>query len=120
METTFEEAELKKQTISRSDSDFGTVQKAHHSTYDRAFREFDQVIKEYERINNVTFDTVYLAGGGALFPGIDKLLKEKVERDVDTANPFKKVAYPAFMQDTMLEIGPSFTAALGAAIRVFE
>ena len=119
-ELSFEEAELKKQTISRNDTDFGTVQKAHHSSYERAFREFDQVIKEYEKINSVSFDTVYVAGGGALFPGITKLLKEKVGREVDTANPFKKVAYPAFMQDTMLEIGPSFTVALGAAIRAFE
>lgn len=117
----FEEAELKKQTISRSDSDFTSIQKAHNSTYERAFREFEQVIREYERTNDVTFDTVYLSGGGALFPGIENLLKNGLNnREVQLANPFKKVAYPAFMQDTMIDIGPSFTAALGAAIRVFE
>jgi Tfp pilus assembly PilM family ATPase len=36
------------------------------------------------------------------------------------ANPFSKVAYPAFMEDIMDEIGPSFTVALGAALRSFE
>jgi type IV pilus assembly protein PilM len=119
-EISFEQAELLKQTIKRKDGTFGNVQKAHHSTYERAFREFNQVIREYEKENEVALDAVYLAGGGALFPGIKTLLKESLQKEVLHANPFKKVAYPAFMQDTMLEIGPAFTAALGAALRVYE
>jgi Tfp pilus assembly PilM family ATPase len=35
-------------------------------------------------------------------------------------NPFTNVAYPAFMEDAMKEIGPSFVPALGAALRHFE
>lgn len=116
----FEEAELHKQTITREHPDFANLQKAHHSTYERAFREFGQVIREYEKKNSVTLDIVYLAGGGALFPGTDTLLKSSLAKEVLLANPFKKVAYPAFMQDTMKEIGPDFTVALGAAIRAFE
>lgn len=120
MGITFEEAELKKQTLSRKDADFASVQKMHHSSYERTFREFRQVMREYEQKNNVTLDTVYLSGGGALFPGTDTLLHEALNKEVFVANPFRKVAYPAFMQDTMKEIGPSFTVALGAALRAFE
>lgn len=116
----FEAAELLKQTISRSKPDFAEVQRLHHGVYDRAFREFGQVLREYEQKNNLTFDVVHLAGGGAIFPGTDVLLKDALKKEVALANPFKKVAYPAFMQDTMKEIGPSFTVALGAAIRAFE
>jgi hypothetical protein len=47
-------------------------------------------------------------------------LKDVLGREVQRANPFSKVAYPAFMEDVMKEIGPSFAAALGAALRVFE
>jgi type IV pilus assembly protein PilM len=119
-EIEFEAAELLKQTIDRKTTDFARIQKAHHSTYERAFREFNQVIREYEKENELELDAVYLAGGGALFPGIDTLLQESLQKEVRLANPFKKVAYPSFMQDTMLEIGPSFTAALGAAIRIFD
>lgn len=118
--STFEEAELLKQTVGRTDNTFSTIQKAHHSTYERAFREFNQVIREYEKENQVTLDAVYLAGGGSQFPGTKTQLAEVLQKDVRHANPFKKVAYPAFMQDTMLEIGPSFTAAFGAALRMFE
>ncbi len=116
----FNEAELKKQSIDRKEAEFGEIQKAHHSTYERTFREFAQVLKEFETKNKLHFERVYLAGGGAIFPGTDTLLKEAVEKEVVLANPFKKVAYPAFMQDTMKEIGPAFTVALGAAIRSFE
>lgn len=119
-EITFEEAELLKQTIDRKHEAFSDIQKAHHSTFERPFREFNQVIREFEKNNEVSLDTVYLAGGGALFPGIDAKLKDVLEKDVELANPFKKVAYPAFMQDTMEEIGPAFTVALGAAIRMFD
>lgn len=47
-------------------------------------------------------------------------LKETLGREILLANPFSKVAYPAFMEDNMKNIGPSFTVALGAALRVFE
>ena len=116
----FEEAELHKQTIVRSQSDFANLQKAHNSSYERAFREFGQVIREYENKSGKSVEMVYLAGGGSLFPGTDAQLREALKKEVIMANPFKKVAYPAFMQDTMQEIGPAFTVALGAAIRVFE
>lgn len=61
-----------------------------------------------------------MSGGAALFPGTDALLKESLRKDIEVANPFTKVAYPAFMEDTMKNIGPSFTVALGAALRNFE
>ncbi len=116
----FDDAEIKKQAITRSDSDFGEVQRAHHSSYERGFREFKQVIQEYEQKTGFEIKSIYLSGGGSLFPGTDTLLSEAMGRDVIISNPFSKVAYPAFMEDTMKEIGPSFTVALGAALRKFE
>lgn len=120
LDITFEAAELKKQTLSRKDADFATVQKIHHSTYERSFREFKQVLTEYETKNAMTFDAVHLSGGASLFPGIDAMLKESLHKEIYKANPFRKVSYPAFMQDIMKEIGPSFSVALGAALRTFD
>ncbi|MBP6924151.1 MAG: type IV pilus assembly protein PilM [Candidatus Pacebacteria bacterium] len=116
----FEDAEIKKQNANRADADFSDAKRAHDSSYERAFREFGQVLREYEEKNGVTFATVYVSGGGAMFPGTDTLLQEVLGRQVVRANPFSKVAYPAFMQDTIKEIGPSFTVALGAALRSFD
>lgn len=116
----FADAELLKQTIQKSQPDFAAIQKAHHSVFERPFREFAQVIREFESQNDTTIDAVYVAGGGALFPGVAAKLQDVIKKEVQRANPFKKVAYPLFMEDTMQEIGPSFTVALGAAIRAFD
>lgn len=116
----FEEAELRKQNASDKDPDFATLQRAHHSTFERSFREFNQVIREYEQKQGVIKSPIYLCGGGAMFPGIERLLHEVTTREVVKAHPFQKVSAPAFMQDTLKEIGPTFTAALGAALRHFE
>jgi len=120
LEVDFEKAEELKYTADKQEDNFADIRRAHHSSYDRAFREFNQVLREYEQKTDATFGTIYLSGGGALFPGVDAHLKEALDREVVLANPFTKVAYPAFMEDTMREIGPSFTVALGAAMRMFE
>jgi type IV pilus assembly protein PilM len=116
----FETAEKMKYAADRSAGNFSDLQRAHQSSYDRAFREFNQVLREYEQKTGAEVKAVYLTGGGALFPGTDVQLRESLQRDVILVNPFAKVAYPAFMEDTMREIGPSFTVALGAAMRAFE
>jgi type IV pilus assembly protein PilM len=116
----FEDAEIRKQGMSRDDEKFADIKRAHDSSYERAFREFKQVLEEYETQNGVTVSMVYLSGGGAMFPGMDALLQAALGRQVVRAHPFSKVAFPAFMQDTIKEIGPSFSVALGAALRSFE
>jgi type IV pilus assembly protein PilM len=120
MDIDFEKAEALKCSADRNDQNFADLKRAHDLSYDRAFREFNQVLREYENKTGLTISSVYLAGGGALFPGMDAYFKSIIDKEVVTANPFSKVAYPAFMEDTMKEIGPSFSVALGAALRAFE
>ncbi|MCA9366817.1 type IV pilus assembly protein PilM [Candidatus Kaiserbacteria bacterium] len=116
----FEAAEEMKHTITRSDAQFVDVQRVHHASYERGFREFAQVIAEYEKKTDSKVELIHLTGGAAIFPGTDAFVRETLGRDVDLADPFSKVAYPAFMEDTVKVIGPSFTVALGAALRQFE
>lgn len=116
----FEEAELKKQNIRKIDKEYSDIKRAHDSSYERALREFAQVLREYETKNELKIASVYLSGGGAMFPGIETLVQDILGRQIVRANPFSKVSYPAFMQDTLKEIGPTFAVALGAALRSFE
>jgi type IV pilus assembly protein PilM len=120
LEVDFETAEQMKYAADRKSDSFAELKRAHDSSYDRAFREFRQVLAEYEEKTGVALGSVHLSGGGALFPGTDAYLAQATNREVILANPFSKVAYPAFMEDIMDEIGPSFTVALGAALRSFE
>jgi type IV pilus assembly protein PilM len=120
LNVSFAEAETLKQQANRSEDNFSDLKRAHDSAYERAFREFNKVIREYESKTGHEIEVVHLAGGGALFPGMDAMLKDALERDIEYANPFSKVAYPAFMDDTIKSIGPSFVVALGAALRDFE
>jgi type IV pilus assembly protein PilM len=116
----FEDAEIKKREVKKTDTDYGDIKRAHDTSFDRAFKELSQVLQEYEEKNNVKLKSVYLAGGATLFPGIEIVLRDALNRDVVRTNAFAKVSYPAFMQDTIKDIAPSFTVALGAALRAFE
>lgn len=120
LETDFNEAELKKRSVAAAGEVPADFQRVHQTAYERAFHEFRQVIEEYERSFDTELSTVYLTGGGALFPGVSNLLADELQRSVQLADPFGKVAYPAFMEDVLQTIGPSFTVALGAALRQFE
>lgn len=120
LNVSFEEAELKKQNIRKTDKEYEDMKRAHDSSYERAFREFAQVLREYELKNDLKIPSVYLSGGGAMFPGIETLVQDIIGKQIVRAHPYSKVAYPAFMQDTLKEIGPTFSVALGAALRSFE
>lgn len=120
LNVSFEEAELLKQQANRNATNFADIKRAHDSSYERTFREFAQVLREYEAKTGISINTVHLSGGGALFPGTDSFVSGIIGRPVVKAHPFAKVSYPAFMQDTIKEIGPTFSVALGAALRSFE
>lgn len=116
----FEEAEGLKRMITHEHPQFSVAQKTHHATYDKVFKEFYQVIEEYEQNVGTTVVELQLIGGGALFPGFTAYVSSQLSRPATLARPFNKVAYPAFMEDTMNTIGSSFVVALGAALRTFE
>ncbi len=119
-ELSFEEAEIKKRNIRKEDKDFREMERAHHNSYERAWQEFRQVLKEYEDRNSIKLDAVYLTGGGSIFPTTKILVQDALRRDISAVSTFSKVAYPAFMEDMMSELSPTFHVALGATLRIFE
>ncbi len=120
LELPFEEAEIKKRSVKKDDADFREVARLHDSSYDRTWQEFRQVIKEYENNLSIKLDTIYITGGGSIFPTTKILIQDVLRKDVEVVNTFGKVAYPAFMEDIVFELNPTFHVALGAALRMFE
>jgi len=95
-----------------------SVQKELYKYFDRGFHELRQIIQEYTTEENTKLEKVILSGSGALLLGFDEYVQDRLQLPVTRANPFSKVAYPAFLEDTLTRAGPTFTVALGAALRL--
>lgn len=116
----FLDAETLKRNITYEDPKFAEIQKAHQVYFDRVLKEFRQVIDSFENSVDIKIEAVYMVGGGSTFIGFDKYVSSIFDRTILKSMPFNKVAYPAFMEDTMNSIGNTFSIALGAALRTFE
>lgn len=116
----FVEAERLKRNYQADLPQAADIKKAFAVSFERAFQEFKRLLDHYERENNTTITRTILCGGTAGFPEMTKFASYMLDREVIKANPFTKVAYPAFMEDTLIDIAPTFTVALGSALRPFD
>ncbi|MFM2374172.1 MAG: hypothetical protein RLZZ234_167 [Candidatus Parcubacteria bacterium] len=84
---------------------------------ERIVHEVQRVRERYEKGGSEKITKVVLAGGGAMLKGFREALENALAIPVVLSNPFSKVEYPAFLEATLKEIGPSFAVALGVALR---
>lgn len=96
------------------------IQKTLIATLERGLREIHTVIKRYEESEQITVQKVVLCGSGALLKGLDVYIQDMFSRPVVLAKPFAKVAYPAFLEDTLTYSGPVFAGVVGVAIRAIQ
>jgi type IV pilus assembly protein PilM len=120
LNVTFAEAEVKKRKTDPGSQIGRTIKKTHYTTYERVIKEFARVIKQYEKTHERSIDKVLLTGGVSLFNGIADAFMDGLKRDIEFAQPFSRVSYPAFMEDVIEEIAPTFSVALGAALQKFD
>lgn len=93
------------------------LEKAFTQILERGFREIHTVIKRYEEEESLPVEKIILSGGGALLRGLVPYTEDMLSCPTQLADPFSKVSYPAFLEDTLKEAGPSFAVAVGAALR---
>ena len=96
------------------------IKKAIVTSFERPMQEFKRVLEQYELRTGKSVTRVVVSGGSASFEDLPHFVSYVFDRDVARANPFTKIAYPAFMEDTLAEIAPTFTVAIGCALRPFE
>lgn len=94
--------------------------KALRRTIERGLQEIHRVIEQHTKEEDIAVKKIILTGGGALLRGLDTYAADQLQRTVVIADPFKKVAYPAFLEDTLKEAGPSFAVAVGVALRAMN
>lgn len=109
--------ELKRQVGLLTSEEHPAVQKTLTTALERGLREIHTVIRRYEEAEKIQIEKVLLSGSGALLQGLRPYVEDMFSRPVFLADPFSKVAYPAFLEDTLKVAGPSFAVAVGVALR---
>ncbi|MEK7576577.1 MAG: type IV pilus assembly protein PilM [Patescibacteria group bacterium] len=87
---------------------------------DSIFDEADRLRTNYRRKSGVTVDKAVLLGGGSLMPGLVDYAIERLGIEVLLANPFAQIEYPAFLQQSLKSIAPSFSIAVGLTLRALQ
>lgn len=117
----FDEAEEQKRMFGiQGNSQDPRIQKTIVAVLERGLRELHTVVARYEEANTVKIQKVITTGSGALLKGCSQYVGDMFSVPVVLADPFAKVAYPAFLEDTLKEAGPSFAVAVGVALHAFQ
>jgi type IV pilus assembly protein PilM len=87
------------------------------ATLNFIFSEAKQFMISYRKKYDDSVGQVVLTGGGALLEGILDLAVKSLGIEIALADPFAKTKYPPFLQETVRQIGPSFSTAVGLALR---
>jgi Tfp pilus assembly PilM family ATPase len=81
------------------------------------FAQINNILLIYEKKYNKAISKAVLVGGGASLKGIIDSAKENFKAEAVKADPFSKLASPAFLESILKETGPEFAVAIGLAIR---
>lgn len=84
---------------------------------DIIFGEIDKLTSIYFQKSGRRVVKFILSGGTARMPGLVEYFVEKFSREIQIGDPFKGIDYPPVLAPILREIGPSFAAAVGLAMR---
>ncbi len=86
----------------------------------RGMRELHTVMQRYGETEGTKISKVILSGGGAGLRGVVPFAADLFATPTVIADPFSKIAYPAFLEKTLHESGASFAVAIGVALRIYQ
>lgn len=79
--------------------------------------EIDRILSAYNRSTERRIERINVTGGGSRLKGLVDYLAKRFGVESIQGNPFRRVTYPAFMQPILKDIGPTFSVAVGLALR---
>lgn len=118
LEIGYEEAEVLKKT--KGIKSEGSVKEVLMPLIDLILTETKRVLGNFVKEEERKVEKLILAGGTALLPGLKEYFSKQLGKEVIIANPFKEFFYPAILEETLKEIGPTFAIAAGIAKRALE
>jgi len=117
----FERAEkLKRDTGLSSRPEHKEIRAVLEPLVDFAFSEGLRVTSEYRRRSEHSLKRIALTGGGANLKGLVDFCINKFGLEARLVNPFSRVEYPPFLEPALKELGPTFSTALGLALRELQ
>ncbi len=119
---TFDKAEEIKCRVGLiGDEDGRDVLAASDLLLSTVFGEALRFAENYENKYETNIEKIILTGGGARLRGLEKIAAEKFPKVVvSTSNPFIGVDAPEFLAEKLRDIGPSYSVALGIALKGLE
>ncbi|PIR46567.1 MAG: hypothetical protein COV07_03620 [Candidatus Vogelbacteria bacterium CG10_big_fil_rev_8_21_14_0_10_45_14] len=118
MNMTFTDAENHKRNTASGEQ--GKIAEIAKPILDYIFFETISTIRKFEREYRQSVGKVIAIGGGTLLPGFQEMAQAQFEVEVVQGDPFHKVEAPAFLDPLLKEAGPSFTIAVGLALRELQ
>ena len=114
-----EEAEKQKVKIGVNgrDENEKRVSDVVSSNLEYIFNEANKAILAYQKKYNKNVDKLIISGGGSVLNGMVDFVKAHTEMEAEVTDPFSKIETPAFLDDLLKKVGPSFAVALGLALR---
>ena len=81
------------------------------------FGEVARLSLMYERKYNQDIEGIILLGGGARVPGMMDAYNQTVHIGGIVATPFDQVVVPAFLNEMIERVGPTYAVAIGCALK---
>ncbi|OGZ56739.1 MAG: hypothetical protein A3H64_01680 [Candidatus Ryanbacteria bacterium RIFCSPLOWO2_02_FULL_45_11c] len=114
----FERAEILKREVGMSSrAEHQEIMKVINPQIDFLLVEIERFVVGYTRKHKGTVSKIVITGGGAVMRGLSDHMVKKFGVEVLVGNPFGRLEYPAFFQPVLKETGPSFSVAVGLALR---
>lgn len=116
-----EEAEEKKRSLGyNGDSKQEYMQEVMRLSTYPLFGDIGRLLLMYERKYNQVIEGVIFTGGGVRTPGILEAAQEAIRTPIRLATPFETVQTPTFLKDLLARIGPSYSIAVGLALKLLS
>lgn len=85
---------------------------------DKIIGEVERMINSYQLKTERKIEKLILNGGSAQLSGLKEYIEKKLAIRAIIANPWSEVIYPTVLQEMLKKIGPQFSVAVGAAMRL--
>ena len=87
---------------------------------DSMLMEARRMIDDYAKTRKSAIQKVVLSGGSVSMPGFFEYVVKSLGKETVIANPFRDIIYEEVLKSTINKTGPSFSVAVGLALREFK